>query len=100
MIKGINTSELFISSQLFQHANYSKISYWKVDLWINNAGRSSLIFKINETPKNGFCAIDKYNGTSMDTYFQIICSNWIDLDGKITRYEYFGKFISLLYLKL
>ncbi len=88
----MKSSSLCISSLLFQHANYSKISYWKVDLWINNAGRSSLIFKLNEKPKNGLCSIDRYNGTSMETYFQITCLNWTDLDGKVTRYEYFGKF--------
>ena len=54
-------------------------------------GSASLIFKINELPKGGLCYVDKYNGLSLQTDFNILCVDWLDSDGTIERYEYFGK---------
>ncbi len=51
---------------------------------------SSLILKKNQLPTNGICFVDKTNGTSLRTWFKIICSGWIDLDGQIDKYEYMG----------
>ena len=33
-----------------------------------------------------------YDGFALTTYFQITCLNWTDIDGYITRYEYFASF--------
>jgi hypothetical protein len=53
-------------------------------------GISSLTFKINQLPTTGSCFVDKYNGISLQTTFNIKCVGWFDPDGSIERYEYFG----------
>ena len=40
---------------------------------------------------NGNCFVDKSSGTSLSTWFNILCTNWNDLDGKIMNYEYLSK---------
>ena len=35
-------------------------------------------------------SINHFIGISLQTSFFIECVNWIDLDGSIVRYEYFG----------
>ena len=73
---------------------------WKVDLSVNiinqygiNTGSSSLRLKRNKLPENGACSVSPTNGISMSTLFRISCNGWQDSDGKIVRYEYYGKFI-------
>ena len=46
--------------------------------------------KINSLPKNGRCLINPDNGESLSTLFYIMCSNWIDTDGSVETYEFFG----------
>ena len=78
-------------SSIFQ--NYSNAVYWKIDYSISNqytTGMASLILKTNLLPKNGSCEIDQNNGTSLLTWFTILCTNWYDPDGLISTYEYFG----------
>ncbi len=53
-------------------------------------GTSSLILKINQPPYNGICLLDNLEGTALQTYFTIKCSNWVDADGFITSYEFYG----------
>ena len=45
---------------------------------------------VNQLPQKGSCSVDTYNGTSLSTTFDIKCVDWIDPDGAIERYEYFG----------
>ena len=76
---------------LFQ--TFSNVSYWKIDFIVNNnfsIGTSSLVLKQNSLPRNGHCSVDLFQGISLLTYFTITCSNWIDLDGKIVKYEFMG----------
>ena len=54
-------------------------------------GMGSLIFLVNSLPFGGYCNVDKYNGTSLSTVFNIRCHGWLDPDGHIEKYEYFGK---------
>ena len=61
---------------------------------------SSLILKINQLPTNGYCYVAKTNGTSLTTYFDIECTNWIDPDGQIVKYEYMGIFCLLNFYKI
>jgi hypothetical protein len=87
-----NKSELVLPSSFFQ--NFSSIAYWKIELVITVGeakGSSSILFKINKLPNGGRCGISNYNGTSLSTYFDIICQSWIDPDGKIDTYEFFGR---------
>ena len=53
------------------------------------------MFLVNQLPRNGFCDVDLYNGTSLSTTFNIKCLDWIDPDGFIERYEYMGKYLIL-----
>ena len=78
-------------SSIFQ--NYSNAVYWKIDYSISNqytTGMASLILKTNLLPTNGSCEIDQNNGTSLFTWFTILCTSWYDPDGLISTYEYFG----------
>ena len=86
-------------------SNHSNASYWKVDYAVTYqtlTGMATLIMKKNELPTGGSCYIDQTNGTSLSTWFTIICVNWIDPDGSITKYEYLGiyKNIYLISLKV
>ena len=55
-------------------------------------GMASLILKTNVLPKNGYCYVDKTNGTSLSTIFTIVCLNWLDPDGSINIYEYMATY--------
>lgn len=73
--------------------NYSSYGYWKIELVITLGqveGSSSMQFKINSLPTGGQCGLSIYNGTSLSTYFDIMCLGWRDPDGKIENYEFFG----------
>ena len=95
----MSTLELSVSSIVFQL--YGKCLYWKVDfqiqtfkygIWLNTT--TSMILKINQAPINGTCFVDLLEGYALSTLFTITCLNWIDIDGYITRYEYFAKFLN------
>ena len=93
-----------VSSVLFN--DFRDITYWKVELTVftttldkvTENGTSSLILKINQTPFNGTCLISQSNGIAFQTYFTINCSDWIDSDGYITSYEFYGYFVYSIYL--
>ena len=74
--------------------NHSSVYFWKVDFIVNKNhqldGVSSITFLVNQLPKNGYCILDQYNGTSLSTTFNIKCLNWVDPDGAIERYEFMG----------
>ena len=48
--------------------------------------------KLNREPFNGTCDVNIYDGYALTTFFEITCVNWCDIDGYITRYEYFVTF--------
>ena len=78
--------------------NFSLAFYWRVDFQIRNEqdyslGKASLFMKKNSLPSNGECYVNQTSGISLLTYFDIICSNWTDLDGSVVKYEYMGKFL-------
>ena len=83
--------ELTIKEKLFQ--NYSSQSIWKVELIIfvpnkNLSGSASIIFLVNFPPKGGSCDINPKNGTT-STQFQIICTDWVDLNGAIAKFSFY-----------
>ena len=58
-----------------------------------------MLLKINQKAFNGTCDVDLQSGYALYTYFIIKCIDWIDIDGYIRRYEFFGIwFITLVYL--
>ena len=76
----------------------SPFMYLKVELEITTwsygfsaKSISTSLFKKNFGPINGKCSIDKIRGLAIDTNFTITCQNWIDPDGEISKYEYYGK---------
>lgn len=88
---------MVISSDLFK--SLSTIIYWKIEFKVvaNYTavfalnGSTQMILKINEPPSNGTCAVDPPSGYALIDYFQIKCIDWLDTDGLIVRYEFFGK---------
>jgi hypothetical protein len=86
--------ELVVSSSFF--GNYSQYQLWKIELEIlvnqTIKGAASLNFKMNTLPRNGYCNVSTSNGISLETLFYIMCQNWVDAEGEIQAYEFFGKF--------
>jgi hypothetical protein len=71
--------------------------YWKIDLTLSVEimgnqfnSSASMQFKINQKPVNGTCYVDKFEGFAMSTLFNITCQDWVDEDGIVIKYEYFG----------
>lgn len=91
-IIGAQTNELTLSSSLF--LLNPLVLFWRVEFktTVNQrvSGTSSIILKTNKLPYNGYCYVDKQTGVSLNDYFNIKCENWIDQDGTIQTYEFFG----------
>lgn len=95
---GVETTELSVSNKIFKLM--PDILLWKISFTITSLqngilsnGTSDLLIKINELPYNGKCSVDKNKGYALETYFLIKCINWLDNDGYIVKYEYFGWYI-------
>ena len=95
---GLDSNELTLFPLLFQ--SFPLVLYWRVDFQIvdnqANTGLGPIILKANSLPMNGNCYIDKTSGKSLSTWFNIVCSNWNDLDGQIVTYEFLSKRINIL----
>lgn len=86
-----------ISSLLFQ--KYSNITYWKIELsviyYFNGTkfkGIDEIILKVNELPVNGTCQVYNHTGIAFETNFLISCVDWVDPDGIIYSYDFYGNF--------
>ena len=94
-LKGASSNELTLFPSLF--SNFSSILYWRIDLSVTNSqsvsssGVASLVLKKNLLPSTGHCYCQETTGTSLLTYFNVICRNWIDPDGSISSYQFMGK---------
>jgi hypothetical protein len=93
---GLNPqTDLTIKEELFQ--DFPSQTIWKVELNVyipskNTSGSASIIFLVNFPPRNGLCDINPKNGTT-DTLFSISCWNWIDTDGHLDSFAYYGYFL-------
>ena len=71
------------------------MTFLKIDFKISTSssvfGMASLVLRKNQLPSGGSCNINNFSGFSLETVFNITCLNWQDLDGSISKYEYFGK---------
>lgn len=92
----VNTTFLEISSLLFR--NFSNTTYWKIEATVDTTvngqimnGVGHVILKTNQPPYNGTCTISNTTGYPLETNFTVNCMKWIDDDGYITQYEYWGK---------
>jgi len=75
-------------------SDYSSQTIWKVELVAlipsrNASGSSSVMFYVNFPPRLGWCDVNPKNG-STNTLFSISCSNWVDPDGVVVSYAYYG----------
>ena len=102
---GQNTHELVISEDLFY--KYQNIFFWKVDLKIEAlytiGGEyidvySTIVLSIIKSPFNGTCDIQPDSGYALVTDFSIECFDWIDLEGGISNYFFFGNILKLFKL--
>ena len=85
------TSNLTISSLLFNA--YPQVTYWKIQLNATDSlssGSNEIILKLNQLPTNGTCQVDILNGSALETNFTVKCSNWIDPDGLVYSFQYYG----------
>jgi hypothetical protein len=82
-----------------QDALFETGFYWRVDLILTAffaspsapaITNSTMIFKKNQKPLNGTCAVDTLTGYAMSTHFTIECTGWYDEDGYVTKYEFMG----------
>ena len=91
----MSSNELTLLPQLFDA--YPSVFTWRIDYQIENArlitGLASLVLIKNQLPQSGVCSVYPNNGTSLETMFNISCRNWLDSDGSIVRYEYFGNYL-------
>ena len=93
---GLSNDYLVIVKDLFR--DFPDQVFWKVDLNFELTtftgeiltASSSMIFYVNSVPINGVCDISPLMGTT-STLFTIICKNWIDKDGDVVSYSYYGK---------
>jgi hypothetical protein len=91
---GLNPqTDLTIKEELFQ--KFPSQTIWKVELNVyvpskNTSGSTSILFLVNFPPSNGLCDINPKNGTT-NTLFSISCWNWMDRDGYLDAFAYYGK---------
>ncbi len=55
------------------------------------SGKSSILFSVNFPPRSGKCTVNPENGTTQ-TIFNIKCTNWIDSEGSVFKFAFYGKF--------
>lgn len=87
--------------------DYPNTTYWKVELTaetisngVPKSGTGTIVLKTNQPPYNGTCTvISSLRGYALESNFTINCTNWIDDDGYITTYEFFGSFFELYNMK-
>ena len=99
MTYGQENEKLTIEKQLFQDFPFS---LWKVQLTGNltispnetSLGQTSKEFYVNYPPINGMCDVVPKNGTTNDL-FTLYCSNWIDSNGLVDKFVYYGILLSL-----
>ena len=89
---GPSNADLTMLSDLFM-ANQQQV-LWQIELTVfitsrNVSGFSSVIMQVNFPPMSGICNINPLSGTT-NTLFTINCINWIDPDGSLVSFSYYG----------
>ena len=93
---GDTSSDFTVFTKLF--AENPDTNIWRINLDIQSVstdngcatGSTSLIVFVNQTPKNGTCTISPTTGVTLSTLFTLNCTNWVDSDGQILKYSYYG----------
>jgi hypothetical protein len=91
---------LTLKEEIF--SDYPSIIIWKIELEVrissrNVSGKSSILFFVNFPPRQGYCAVNPDNGTTL-TLFGFICSDWIDTEGSVSNFAFYGNFF--FYIKV
>ena len=92
---GQSNSYLVILKDLFR--DYSSQDVWKIESNIDLvtftnetlSASTSMIFYVNYSPIYGDCTVSPNTGTT-NTFFLVNCNNWIDTDGSVVSYSYYG----------
>ena len=88
----MKTANLTISSFLFDA--YSNLNFLKVQLNVSTSSSTAskeIILKMNQLPLNGTCRVNNIAGIAFETNFKVKCSDWVDLDGLIYLYSFYGE---------
>jgi hypothetical protein len=90
-------TSLTVKEDLFKDYPFQKI--WKIELSVfvpskNKSGSTSIQFYVNFPPQQGSCDINPKQG-STNTLFRISCINWLDSDGILSSFSYYGILESL-----
>ena len=90
---GLMSSDLTLTESIF--ADFPENIIWKIELSIyiasrNASGVTSVLFYVNRPPKNGSCILSPTNGFT-STIFKITCLEWIDFDGSLASFAFYGK---------
>ena len=75
--------------------DHPSIIIWKIEFEViissrNVSGKSSMFFFVNFPPRQGYCNVNPDNGTTL-TRFLIKCSDWIDTEGSVSNFAFYGK---------
>ena len=84
---------LTLKEEIF--SDHTFIIYWKIELEVrissrNVSGKSAIMFRVNFPPRYGHCTVNPELG-STKTQFIVKCPDWIDLDGSLVNFAYYGK---------
>jgi len=90
---GLNPqTDLTIKEELFHDFPSQTILKVELNVYVpskNSSGSASILFIVNFPPRNGLCDISPKNGTTY-TLFSISCWNWMDTDGYLDAFAYYG----------
>ena len=83
---------LTLKEEIF--GDHSPVIIWKIELEVrissrNVSGKSSMLFYVNFPPRQGYCNVNPENGTTI-TRFLIKCSDWIDTEGIVSNFAFYG----------
>ena len=71
---------------------HPQVAFWRFEAVyssMNDTSSSSLNFRVNQPPYDGFCSIDPLNGT-INSIFTVTCSQWVDSDD-VRDYALYGQ---------
>ena len=98
------TDELTLFSKLLM--GFKNSDMLKVEFRVNtesedmgvSIGASSLYLTFNKLPYGGSCGVTPSAGNASETDFKIFCTGWVDDDGFIAKYEYYGLCLKFFFL--
>jgi hypothetical protein len=90
------TTYLIVMSEFFKNEPNQIIYKLEYSVMISSRNLSSsafLLIYVNFPPDHGTCDITPKKGTVLNTQFTITCSDFVDKDGFLVYYSFYGKYI-------